>query len=117
MEEQTDQIVQAIQNLLQAMRQSSQQGYGQDFLETVDSITTIVHNLVGVSQKTLAHPSCGRYQETGVAILSDLSLSNEQLSKLGNQMANSTAPASKHSKQKLASSSYEIAKVKHFGFL
>ncbi|KAI8822407.1 uncharacterized protein EV422DRAFT_523906 [Fimicolochytrium jonesii] len=106
LEKQTDQIVQAIQSLLLAMRQST--SFGQSFSDTVTSITTIVDNLVTVSRTTLAKPAAAEFQTRGEMILQDLSNSNVKLDELGRNML--AMPQSKTLKQKLASSSYEIAK-------
>jgi hypothetical protein len=81
---------------------------GQEFDDTVRSITDIVYNLVKVSTQTLSKPSAARFRAEGDAILKDLSKANINLEDLGISMLNS--PQSKTLKQKLASSSYEIAK-------
>lgn len=106
LEQQTDLIVQAIQSLLVAMKQNTP--VGQEFDDTVRSITDIVYNLVKVSTHTLSKPSAARFRADGEAILKDLSKANIDLEDLGISMLNS--PQSKTLKQKLASSSYEIAK-------
>ena len=80
-----------------------------DFQDTVLSINTIVDNLVNVSLKSLREPSARPYKEEGERILRDLSESNEKLNEVGRQMDGQ--PQNKALKQKLASSSYEIAKV------
>jgi hypothetical protein len=107
LEKQTDLIVQAIQTLLYAMRQSS--SFGEDFKETISGITSIVDNLVSVSRETLNSPVADSFRQQGEAILKELSSSNIKLEELGNNMINS--PQSKTLKQRLATSSYEIAKV------
>ncbi|KAH9275123.1 hypothetical protein BASA83_002347 [Batrachochytrium salamandrivorans] len=106
LEQQTDLIVQAIQSLLYAMRQSS--NFGQGFKDTVTGITNIVDNLVEVSRSTLNRPPGAEFLERGENILQELSTANIRLDELGTSMINS--PQSKTLKQKLASSSYEIAK-------
>ncbi|KAI9094657.1 hypothetical protein DFS34DRAFT_582702 [Phlyctochytrium arcticum] len=106
LERQTDQIVQAIQTLLYAMRQSTT--FGQDFKDTVSGITSIVDNLVTVSRRTLSKPSATEFRNKGELILQDLGNANLKLEELGVSMVNS--PGSKTLKQRLASSSYEIAK-------
>ncbi|KAJ3290305.1 component of the polarisome [Borealophlyctis nickersoniae] len=106
LEKQTDMIVQAIQTLLYAMRQSTT--FGQDFKDTVRGITDIVDNLVSVSRRTLAKPSAVEFRTRGEMILQDLANANQKLEELGVSMVNS--PQSKSLKQRLASSSYEIAK-------
>ncbi|KAI9341555.1 hypothetical protein DFJ73DRAFT_843655 [Zopfochytrium polystomum] len=106
LERQTDQIVQAIQSLLLAMKSNAP--IGQEFDDTVRSITDIVFNLVKVSNNTLNKPSAAQFRNSGEAILQDLSAANIKLEDLGVSMLSS--PQSKSLKQKLASSSYEIAK-------
>ncbi|KAJ8323227.1 hypothetical protein, variant [Batrachochytrium dendrobatidis JEL423] len=106
LEQQTDLIVQAIQSLLNAMRQSS--SFGQGFKDTVGGITSIVDNLVDVSRDTLNRPPGAAYRANGGEILKELAAANIRLDELGTSMINS--PQSKALKQKLASSSYEIAK-------
>ena len=86
------------------MRQST--SFGQDFTDTVNRISNIVENLVKVSRRTLSKNSSIR--DRGENILNDLSSANIKLEELGISMVNS--PPSKSLKQKLASSSYEIAK-------
>ncbi|KAJ3044724.1 component of the polarisome [Rhizophlyctis rosea] len=106
LEKQTDSIVQAIQSLLYAMRQSTT--FGQEFKDTVSGITTIVDNLVTVSRRTLSKPSASDFRTRGELILQDLAAANQKLEELGESMVSS--PQSKSLKQRLASSSYEIAK-------
>ncbi|KAJ1547198.1 hypothetical protein HK405_006475, partial [Cladochytrium tenue] len=81
---------------------------GQEFDDTVRTITDIVFNLVKVSTNTLNKPSAAQFRGRGEAILQDLSSANVRLEDLGVSMLSS--PQSKSLKQKLASSSYEIAK-------
>ncbi|KAJ3094223.1 component of the polarisome [Phlyctochytrium planicorne] len=107
LEKQTDSIVQAIQTLLYAMRNQTG-AFGEDFKATVSGITGIVENLIGVSKRTLATPSATPFREKGEKILEDLASANITLEQLGISMLNS--PQSKTLKQRLASSSYEIAK-------
>ncbi|KAJ3190530.1 component of the polarisome [Irineochytrium annulatum] len=107
LEKQTDLIVQAIQTLLYAMRNQTG-AFGQEFKDTVSGITSIVENLVAVSRRTLSTPSASAFKQRGEKILEDLSAANLNLEQLGVSMVNS--PQSKTLKQRLASSSYEIAK-------
>ncbi|KAJ3015900.1 component of the polarisome [Thoreauomyces humboldtii] len=115
LEKQTDQIVQAIQSLLYAMRapppnasDPSQPSSPPPFTSTVSGITRIVDNLVVVARDTLHRPSGQEFRSRGEMILEDLSTANKRLEHLGEQMVQQ--PNSKTGKQKLASSSYEIAK-------
>lgn len=110
MEKQTDLIVQAIQTLLYAMRQSTT--FGKEFKDTISGITSIVDNLVSVSRDTLNQPEATTFRNNGESILQELSNSNVKLEELGASMIDS--PQSKTLKQRLASSSYEIAKVKNW---
>lgn len=89
------------------MRQST--SFGQDFKDNISGITSIVENLVGVSRQTLSKPSATDFRTRGEMILQDLASANDKLEELGESMMNS--PQSKTLKQRLASSSYEIAKV------
>nr|KAJ3421743.1 component of the polarisome [Polyrhizophydium stewartii] len=106
LERQTDLIVQAIQSLLLAMRQSS--SFGQDFIDTVGTITRIVDNLVRVSRVTLGKPQAAAFRDSSEPILQELSVANVRLNELGEAMV--ASPQSKTLKQKIASSSYDIAK-------
>ena len=81
---------------------------GQEFDDTVRSITDIVYNLVKVSTQTLSKPSAARFRAEGDAILKDLSKANINLEDLGLLML--IAPQSNTLKQKFASSSFEISK-------
>ena len=86
-----------------------------DFQDTVIGINTIVDNLVNVSLKSLREPSARSFKEDGERILRDLSEANERLNEVGRAMDGQ--PQNKTLKQKLASSSYEIAKVCSFLFI
>ena len=111
----TDEIVQAIQNLLYAMRTSTT--YGSEFQSNVSGITTIVDNLISVTKKTFSSPTASSEMKSqGDLILSDLKNANYTLEDIGNSMLDmvNDDPNSKVLKQKLASSSYEIAKVCFF---
>ncbi|KAI8810128.1 hypothetical protein BJ742DRAFT_802247 [Cladochytrium replicatum] len=109
LERQTDDIVQAIQTLLSAMRQTST--LGQEFADTVRTITSIVENLVDVSRSTFANkPSAASFRGVGESILRALEESNRSLDELGTSLINGGPNQSKTQKQRLASSSYEIAK-------
>jgi hypothetical protein len=103
LEKQTDSIVQAIQTLLYAMRSSD----SFDYQDTVLGINTIVDNLVNVSLKSLREPTARQFRDDGERILRDLSEANERLNTVGKSEDLAT---NKALKQKLASSSYEIAK-------
>ncbi|KAJ1554651.1 component of the polarisome [Nowakowskiella sp. JEL0078] len=119
LEKQTDQIVQAIQALLLAMRapisQSANPSQVQqdemDFRDNVKGITVIVENLVSVSSDTLRNQASARnIQEKGEGILKKLEEANGNLIDLGKSLEISHGGQTKTVKQKLASSSYDIAK-------
>ncbi|KAI9345317.1 hypothetical protein BDR26DRAFT_856730 [Obelidium mucronatum] len=106
LEKQTDQIVQAIQSLLNSMRQN--QTFGPEFTATVSQITTIVTSICQVSAASMAKPSAAAVRNRGNEILIDLKDSSSKIGELGNALV--ASPTSKALKQRIASSSYEIAK-------
>ncbi|KAJ1569813.1 component of the polarisome [Nowakowskiella sp. JEL0078] len=118
LEKQTDQIVQAIQSLLLAMRtpvsQSSSLSQVQqdnDFRENVKGITVIVENLVTVSFDTLHNQATAKdIRDKGEIILKKLEEANSNLIELGKSLEIVQGGQTKTVKQKLASSSYDIAK-------
>lgn len=106
METQTDLIVQAIQVLLGSMRNSTT--FGPEFKDIIRGITVIVSEVIQVSEGTLKSRK-SEYRERGELILKELGSSNKKLEELGVSMIEQ--PQNKSIKQKLAASSYEIAKV------
>ncbi|KAL3897860.1 MAG: hypothetical protein SGCHY_003132 [Lobulomycetales sp.] len=102
----TDEIVQAIQALLQSMRQTT--NFGAEFGQTIDSITGIVDGVMRSSYRTVEKPFCAGFRGRAEEILGDLGHANEGLIELGKTLIDS--PGSKSLKQKVASNSYEIAK-------
>ncbi|ORY37675.1 hypothetical protein BCR33DRAFT_721394 [Rhizoclosmatium globosum] len=106
LEKQTDLIVQAIQSLLNSMRQN--QTFGPDFTATVNQIIDIVASICQVSAGTMAKPSAASVRQRGNEILADLKDSSSKIGELGNALV--ASPGSKALKQRIASSSYEIAK-------
>ncbi|KAI8811148.1 hypothetical protein BJ742DRAFT_152785 [Cladochytrium replicatum] len=106
LERQTDQIVQAIQVLLMAMRQTTQLD-PPEVSRTIGGITGIVDNLVRKTRSTLSRDT-GESRGRAEGVLRELGNSNMRLEQLGREMVEN--PGSKALKQKLASSSYEIAK-------
>ncbi|KAI8911117.1 hypothetical protein EDD86DRAFT_204432, partial [Gorgonomyces haynaldii] len=106
LEGQTDLIVQAIQSLLFAMRQTTP--FGPEFKDIVNDIIRIVDLVIDTSSDTFDLPSAARLKKQGNDILDQLAGANTRLDELGEAMIQS--PANKSTKQKLASSSYEIAK-------
>ncbi|KAJ3074588.1 Peroxisome biosynthesis protein pex1 [Podochytrium sp. JEL0797] len=106
LEKQTDQIVQAIQSLLGLMRQS--QTFGPEFTSTVTQIINIVSSICQVSAATMSKPSAAGVRSRGTEILLDLKDANSKIGELGNALV--ASPSSKALKQRIASSSYEIAK-------
>ncbi len=107
MEQQTDAIVQAIQGLLAAMKYPSTQP--ETFDQCVGNINNIVRKLADRCRTTLSTPAALNFKTRGELILQDLIMSNDQLKELGLNIRQQ--PESKALKQKVASSSYEIAKV------
>jgi hypothetical protein len=106
LETRTDEIVQAIQALLQSMRQST--SFGSEFTETIASITEIVDMVLSTSGATVSKPFCAGFRGRAEGILDELAGANEALVGLGKTLVE--MPGSKSLKQKVASSSYEIAK-------
>ncbi len=107
MENQTDLIVRAIQSLLGAMKQST--SFGSEFQETIGEITSIVALVTDTSRQSLTEPQCPQHIRTeALEILEEMEAVNGKLEDLGQAII--TNPDSKNVKQKLASSSYEIAK-------
>jgi hypothetical protein len=103
LEEQTDVIVQSIQNLLNMMRQAGP--YGQPFLSSIQGIVDVVQKVSHEANLTL---SASDLYATASNLLSDMSAACSQIESLGRDMVN-IAP-NKALKQKMASSAYEIAK-------
>ena len=106
LEGQTDLIVQAIQTLLFAMRQTTP--FGSEFKDTVNEIIRIVDVVNLTARATFDNTSTSPVKSKGEQILDQLIENNLKLDELGNAMI--ANPQSKSTKQKLASSSYEIAK-------
>jgi hypothetical protein len=105
LEQQTDLIVQNIQKLLQAMRNSV---FDQEFSDTVHGITSVVRNLINVSGTTLTKHSLPTEQkQRGGQVLKQLGDSSMRLDEMGREMS---ASSSRPSKQKLAAAAYEVAK-------
>ena len=96
-------IVQAIQNLLNAMRQPGP--FGQEFLDIVHGIIDVVQHVIKESRLTL---STTELSANASLVLKDLSSVCLELDTIGKDMTGPTP--SNGLKQKMASSSYEIAK-------
>lgn len=90
--------------------------FGVEFQETIGmnlisltlfsgEITKLVTEVNTVSFRTFEKPASSHIREEGMKILEDLAVSNGKLEELGSSIS-----AEKNAKQKLASSSYEIAK-------
>lgn len=108
LEAQTDLIVQSIQALLKTMRNS--EIFGSELTDIVADITSIVQSLVYSSKQSLGLPTASRIHNDGHLILQDLEYSAQMLETLGASLI--IDPSSKSLKQKVATSSYEIAKVR-----
>ena len=93
------------------MRQKNTGNYNKDpeFITQVSEITGIVESVVHESRSTLSMQTTD-LRERGEEILKDLFVSNGKLEELVD--GNKDCGSNKSVKQKLASSSYEIAKVK-----
>lgn len=96
----------AIQSLLTAMRQK--EPLSLEFKDIVQGITSIVYAVIQTSNKTFESREAESVAKAGHGILDQLYESNGNLERLGAQMIE--MPDSKTTKQRLASSSYEIAK-------
>ncbi|KAJ3108522.1 component of the polarisome, partial [Physocladia obscura] len=106
LERQTDEIVQAIQSLLASMRQN--QTFGVEFTDTVTKISTIVNRICDTSSATMAKPSAAGVRTQGTELLGQLKEASSKIGELGSSLVEQ--PSSKALKQRIASSSYEIAK-------
>jgi hypothetical protein len=104
LESQADLIVKSIQSLLLVLRDTQAPQSELD-----DAIYDITHIVEDVTQTTAkAFESQPNLQSKGRAILDSLQEANIKIENLGSAMAQSSS--SKQIKQKLATSSYEIAK-------
>lgn len=106
LEIETDKIVTAIQTLLQAMKHETTTG--DDYVSTVNGIITIVDHIIAITEGTLEEPAGHPYKKEGFYIVEELGKANIRLDTLGESIHEN--PNSKTLKQKLASSSYDIAK-------
>ena len=110
-EEQTDVIVSAIQQLLQSMRQQTESGT--HYKKTIDSISNTVDEIVLRSRQTLGPGgAAGVVEDTrkqGAVILEVLEGARSKLDELAAGIVET--PGSKVLKQRIANSSYEVAKV------
>ncbi|KAJ3055625.1 component of the polarisome [Rhizophlyctis rosea] len=109
-EEQTDVIVSAIQQLLQSMRQQTESGT--HYKKTIDSISNTVDEIVLRSRQTLGPGgAAGVVEDTrkqGAVILEVLEGARSKLDELAAGIVET--PGSKVLKQRIANSSYEVAK-------
>ncbi|KAI9327596.1 hypothetical protein DFJ73DRAFT_137277 [Zopfochytrium polystomum] len=113
LEQQTDQIVSAIQTLLLAMKSPTFEP--ESVSQMIRNVTTVVQTVLRVASHTLARTSAGSPQsgaanrENAQRAVRDLAVANGDLEKLGVEVAAGglVVPAMR---QKLASSSFEIAK-------
>ncbi|KAJ3300620.1 Serine/threonine-protein kinase smu1 [Borealophlyctis nickersoniae] len=110
-EEQTDVIVSAIQRLLQSMRQQTESGA--HYKETIDSISNTVDEIVARSSRTLSAGAGVGVKEDfarkGEVVLEILQEAKRKLDDLAVGIVET--PGSKMLKQRIANSSYEVAKV------
>ncbi|KAJ3195899.1 component of the polarisome [Irineochytrium annulatum] len=105
LERQTDLIVQAIQTLLHTMRQSAN---GDDFQSIIQGITQTVGDVIRESDRTMSSPGSEALRDRVEPILQDLNSANLKLDELGLSIVDQ--PQSKTLKQRIASSSYDIAR-------
>ncbi|KAJ3115385.1 component of the polarisome [Nowakowskiella sp. JEL0407] len=117
LEKQTDRIVQAIQSVLLAMRsmQPVSEQQEEEFMRNVEMIITVVEEVVGTSTESIESVGRGGGSEVlmgeGMEVLKKLENANLGLKSLG--MSLQKNGQSKTVKQRLASCSYDIAKVKN----
>ncbi|KAJ3044235.1 component of the polarisome [Rhizophlyctis rosea] len=109
-EEQTDVIVSAIQQLLQSMRQQTESGT--HYKKTIDSISNTVDEIVLRSRQTLGPGGAAGVgddtRKQGAVILEVLEGARGKLDELASGIVET--PGSKVLKQRIANSSYEVAK-------
>ncbi|KAJ1563220.1 hypothetical protein HK405_003806 [Cladochytrium tenue] len=107
LEQKTDSIVNAIQTLLVAMKAPTLEADA--LVQMSKNVTGLVGTVVQVATRTLGRPSAGRIREDGERAARDLANANAGLESLVAGIS-PTSPQSAQVRQKLASSSYEIAK-------
>ncbi|CAG8485028.1 4490_t:CDS:10 [Diversispora eburnea] len=109
LERQTESIVQAIQTLLAAIRNQS---HGNELTDNINTITTIVLNVIAVCQDSFNSPIGTPYRTRGDTILKELGNSIDKLDEMRETISNNSEDflSNKISKQRLASASFEIAK-------
>ncbi|CAG8677002.1 13323_t:CDS:2, partial [Acaulospora colombiana] len=109
LERQTEAIVQAIQTLLAALRNQS---YGKELTDNINTITTIVLNVIAVCRDSFGSTSGAPYRARGETVLKELENSVEKLEEMRETITNDSEDflSNKASKQRLASASFEIAK-------
>ncbi|KAI8848661.1 hypothetical protein BC829DRAFT_443611 [Chytridium lagenaria] len=105
LERQTDQIVQSIQTLLHSMRQSAN---GKEFQDIIIGITRTVNEVIMESDRSIMDVASPDLRDRIKPVLDDLSAANQKLNDLGYAIVEQ--PQSKTLKQRIASSSYDIAK-------
>ena len=103
-----------IQQLLSQMRTGA---FGKEFRGTVSDISVVVNNLCSVCEDALVRsPGYEQVKSGTKGIVSDLKKSNVELTRLADEVVaayskdGAASEAVRTLKQKLASSSYEIAK-------
>ncbi|CAG8568124.1 289_t:CDS:10 [Acaulospora morrowiae] len=109
LERQTEAIVQAIQTLLAAIRNQS---YGNELTDNINTITTIVLNVIAVCRDSFGSSSGAPYRVRGETVLKELENSVDKLDEMRETIMNNSEDflSNKASKQRLASASFEIAK-------
>lgn len=88
------------------------QSYGSELTDNINTITTIVLNVIAVCQDSFNSSIGAPYRARGDAILKELGSSVDKLDEMRETISNNSEDflSNKSSKQKLASASFEIAK-------
>lgn len=98
-------IVRSIQTLLNSMRQPGP--YGDDFMEIIRGIMDVVDHVIDNCRTSMMensnNPQIGQ-------VFEELYTASRQLESFGSEMVGPDGQSNKQLKQKMASSSYEIAK-------
>lgn len=106
MKEETDHIVDTVQELLAALRSNDT-----NLANIVTSIINILSNIVQTSQNTFASPEGAKYKNKGNLILGDLEKSINKIMQIRDTaFTKSSEGPNAIAKRNLAQESYEIAK-------
>ncbi|CAI2167016.1 122_t:CDS:10 [Funneliformis geosporum] len=110
LEDQTEEIVQAIHSLLKTIR--SEYCEGSDLTNNIDMITNIVVKVIQECQDSFKSPAVELYKERSNVILKELDENVNKLEEMKDLITRDSRDflSNKVSKQRLASASFEIAK-------